>query len=255
MPNIVDLLKRARLPSFEEIKGTIPALEQLFAERVDKQGSSIQGKLEGAVNALKQKRAEAEVVPAPSFFGEQTSTPAPTMAPTATPTPTSTTKMTSGPVYMRGQGKTWVKVGDEWVDVTPPEDQKPREFGEGQEEAYIKPELYDALMSLVEDEQARMDLAELSGQESSYGYAGPHISDVEESYGPYHINLRAGRKNPETGRAFTMEEASDSKLATEYALREYQRTGGLGAWNPGAYPFYQEDLPKRARTKKYKRGK
>ena len=44
------------------------------------------------------------------------------------------------------------------------------------------------------------------------------------------------------------------ELATKYALSELERTGGLGGWNPGAYDFYQNIIPKRAKTKKFTKG-
>ena len=127
-------------------------------------------------------------------------------------------------------------------------------FGQGQEPAYIEPTLYDALMA-IDDPHERELLAELTGQESSYGWAGPHISEKEESYGPYHINLKAGRISPETEQHFTQQEAEDVNYSTEYALQELRRTGGLGAWNPGAYDWYQYGLPEQSKTKKYIKGK
>ena len=128
-------------------------------------------------------------------------------------------------------------------------------FGMGEEPAQMEPALFDALRTIEATEKERIDLAELSGQESSYGYAGPHISEKEESYGPFHINILAGRTNPQTGKPFTKEEAEDITGAVEYALSELRRTGGLGAWNPGAFPFYQEEIPKRAESKRFIRGK
>ena len=128
-------------------------------------------------------------------------------------------------------------------------------FGMGQEHAYIEPAVFDALIALQASKEEKRNLAELTGQESSYGYAGPHITEKEESYGPVHVNIKAGRINPLTGKAFTKEEAEDVQAIIQYALDEYRRTGGLGAWNPGAYPFYQEEIPRRAKTKKFIRGK
>jgi hypothetical protein len=148
---------------------------------------------------------------------EPTATPTPTKVPTPTPTPSD-------------------------------------RFGKGKETAFIEPDLFDALMQIVQSEKERILLAELSGQESSYGYAGPHITEKEASYGPYHINLMAGRINPLTGHPFRRKEAEDPYIATQYALEELRRTGGLGAWNPGVYPFYQFELPRRAKTKTYKRA-
>jgi len=128
-------------------------------------------------------------------------------------------------------------------------------FGEGEETAEMQPELFDLLMSMDMTATERRNIAELSGQESSYGYAGPNISDIEESYGPYHINLRAGRIDPVTGEAFTKEGASDIDRATQHAIEQYRLTGGLGAWNPGAYDHYQYGIPERAKKKKFVRGK
>lgn len=129
------------------------------------------------------------------------------------------------------------------------------EFGMGQEQASIQPDLYNALLSLQASKEERRNISELSGQESSYGYAEPHITEKEESYGPFHINLKAGRVDPTTGEAFTREGAENIQNVVKYALEEYRRTGGLGAWNPGAYDFYQDELPKRAKTKKFTKGK
>ena len=128
-------------------------------------------------------------------------------------------------------------------------------FGEGNEVAYIEPTLYDTLLGSSMSAQERANIAELSGQESRYGYAGPNITEREQSYGPYHINLMAGRISPRTSKPFTLEEAKDVAIATEHALSEYRRTGGLGRWNPGAFNWYQYGLPKQAKTKKYMRGK
>ena len=131
-------------------------------------------------------------------------------------------------------------------------------FGEGNEVANVEPTLFDVLLALKASEEERRNIAELSGQESSYGYANPHISDVEQSYGPVHINLKAGRINPNTGQAFTKEGALDIPTAVQYALDEYRRTGGLGMWNPinrQPNPFYQYDIPERAKTKKFIKGK
>ena len=130
----------------------------------------------------------------------------------------------------------------------------PTSFGSGTEEARIEPSLFDALMQMVQKEKLRILLAELSGQESSYGYAGPNLTDREQSYGPYHINLMAGRINPMTGEPITRGEAMNPRIATQYALSELKRTGGLGAWNPGSYDFYQREIPERAMTKKFIRG-
>jgi len=152
-----------------------------------------------------------------SLFGQNSKKQEPTPTPTSSPTPT------------------------------------PSSFGIGLDEAKIEPKLWDALMK-IPNKLIRMKLAELSGQESSYGYAGPHLSEEEQSYGPYHINLLAGRINPETNKPFTQAEASDPEIATRYALSEYMRTGGLGSWNPGSYNFYQYDLPTRSATKKYMKG-
>lgn len=131
----------------------------------------------------------------------------------------------------------------------------PNSFGMGKEIANIEPALFDAIMALKATEEERRNIAELTGQESSYGYAGPHLTDKEQSYGPVHINVASGRINPETGKPFTKEEAIDIDKAIQYALDEYRRTEGLGSWNPGAYPLYQYGIPRRARTKKYVRGK
>ena len=129
------------------------------------------------------------------------------------------------------------------------------QFGIGSEETFVEPSLFDYLMSVSANDRERRLIAELSGQESSYWYnKQPHITEKEESYGPFHINVKAGRKNPKTGKPFTKEEALDIKTAVNYALEEMRRTGGLGAWNPGAYDFYQYDLPKRSESKLYKRG-
>jgi hypothetical protein len=110
-------------------------------------------------------------------------------------------------------------------------------------------------MALKASEDQKLALAELSGQESSYGYAGPHISPKETSYGPFHINTMSGRIDPTTGKPFTPEGASNIPNAVDYALKELQRTGGLGSWNPGAYDFYQNEIPERSKTKKYMKGK
>ena len=139
--------------------------------------------------------------------------------------------------------------------VVQPRKKNTQSFGMGTEEAKVRPDVYDALMRIVSDPTTRANLAELSGQESSYGYAGPHISEKEESYGPLHLNLKAGRISPRTGKPFTKEEAENVDLIIQYALDEYKRTKGLGKWNPGAYDFYQHELPKRAQTKKFVRGK
>jgi len=130
-----------------------------------------------------------------------------------------------------------------------------KSFGIGKEVATVEPQLFDAIMALKASDKEKRDLAELSGQETSYGYAGPHISDVEESYGSFHINLKAGRIDPTTKKPFTKEGATNIKQVVKYALDEMRRTGGLGAWNPGAYPFYQQEIPRRAETKKFIRGK
>ncbi len=130
----------------------------------------------------------------------------------------------------------------------------PGQFGIGTEEANVLPELYEAILTLEAIEKEKRDLLELSGQESSYGYAGPHISDVEQSYGPFHINLMAGRIDPTTGQPFTRAGAEDIQNVVDYALAEMRRTGGLGSWNPGAYDFYQNEIPKRAETKRFVRG-
>lgn len=132
--------------------------------------------------------------------------------------------------------------------------QTTRSFGVGNEDAYIQKVLFDALMQTEMTDEERINIAELSGQESSYGYAGPHISPKEESYGPFHVNLKAGRVDPNTGKAFTKEGATDISTIIQYVLDEMRRTGGLGAWNPGAYDFYQEGIPERAKTKKFIRG-
>ena len=132
-------------------------------------------------------------------------------------------------------------------------------FGYGTETARVEPRLFDALM-MIKNLEDRIKVAELSGQESSYGYAEPHITPAspgvlpEESYGAYHLNLRAGRTSPKTGKPFTQEEAEDVNLMTQYVLNELLRTGGLGNWNPGSYPFYQYELPERAKTKRFIRG-
>ena len=156
------------------------------------------------------------------------------------------------PLIERG----WEKVGPNryrWPTPTPTPYKN--YFGVGTEPAYIAPELYDAIVSLNATDEEKMALAELAGQESSYGYAGPHISEKERSYGPFHINLLARRINPLTGLPFTREEAEDVKNVVKYALEQYRKTGGLGSWNPGAYPFYQYEIPKRARRKRFIRGK
>jgi len=155
----------------------------------------------------------------------------PTPSPTLSPTPTAIPTQAPMPV------------------PTPP-----TSFGMGQEEARVEPAVFDALRALEASEEERRNIAELTGQESSYGYAKPHITEKEESYGPVHLNIKAGRINPLTGKPFTKEEAEDVQKIIQYALDEYRRTGGLGAWNPGAYPFYQEEIPKRAETKKFIRG-
>jgi hypothetical protein len=125
-------------------------------------------------------------------------------------------------------------------------------FGMGTEEAKISPELFDELMK-IKDEADRIKIAELSGQESSYGYNLQNINPKEESYGAFHINLQAGRTNPRTGKPFTKEEAMNPELATNYAYNE-MKNKGLGSWNPGSFDWYQNELPKRAQTKKFVRG-
>lgn len=152
--------------------------------------------------------------------------------------------------------KGWEKTGPDkysWPRPSPTPTPTPDYFGVGEEPAYVKPALYEALLG-IKDPDIRMALTELSGQESSYGYAGPNITEKEESYGPFHINILAKRKSPKTGLPFTKEEAMDIPYTTQYALDEYIRTGGLGSWNPGSYDFYQYELPKRAKTKKYIKG-
>ena len=164
----------------------------------------------------------------PGFTGQPTTTPTATPTPTAMPTATPTP--TRAPI------------------------QPDPYFGMGEEPAYIQPNLYDALVAAQASDEERRNIAELSGQESSYGYAGPHIDDVEESYGPFHVNLLAGRINPLTDQPFTREEAESVVDIVNYALDEYRRTGGLGMWNPGAYDFYQTGIPERATRKKFMRG-
>lgn len=128
-------------------------------------------------------------------------------------------------------------------------------FGMGQEEAVMEPALFDVIQALNASEEEKRNLSELSGQESSYGYAGPNITEKEESYGPLHLNVKAGRIDPTTGKAFTKEGAQDIQNIIQYALDEMRRTGGLGAWNPGAYDFYQKEIPERAKKKKFIKGK
>ena len=150
----------------------------------------------------------------------------------------------------------WRKAGSPTLTPTPTPTPTPQPyFGMGQEKAVVEPTLFDALMALDASKRERRDITELSGQESRYGYAGPNITEKEESYGPLHLNLMAGRTDPTTGQPFTKEGALDIQKIIQYALDEYRRTGGLGAWNPGAYDFYQYDIPERAKKKKFIRGK
>lgn len=189
--------------------------------------------LTSQIKELQRKRGVGSGQALGANIAQPTVTPTPTNTPTMTPTPTGIPTPLPTPSLIPTAG----------------------EFGMGEEQANIEPALYAALLALEASEEERRNIAELSGQESSYGYADPHITEKEESYGPFHINLMAGRIDPKTGEKFTREGAEDIENVVKYALSEYRRTGGLGAWNPGAYDFYQKDLPKRAKTKKYKKGK
>jgi len=130
----------------------------------------------------------------------------------------------------------------------------PTSFGSGTESAVLTPELFDALIKNVPDLQNRILLAELAGHESSYGRTSQNINPVERSFGPYQINIASGRKDPWEAGTISQQQAMDPDWATRYALYELQRTGGLGGWNPGAYDFYQNEIPKKAKQKLYKRG-
>ena len=133
---------------------------------------------------------------------------------------------------------------------------KQNQFGIGQEEVQVEPNLFDVLRALDASDEERRNVAELTGRESGYGYnLNPNINNREQSYGPVQINLAAGRIDPNTGQPFTQAGAEDIKNAIQYALDEYRRTKGLGNWNPGAYNLYQNELPEIAKTKKYKKGK
>ena len=168
----------------------------------------------------------------------------PTSVPTASPIP--------GPISPLASDYAFPRSPISSPTATPILAKTPNYFGQGNEMMSVNPVLFDALMK-IPDEKERIIIAELAGNESSYGHRLENVSPKEESYGAYHINLRAKRKNPVTGKPFTKEEAMDFEIATQYALEE-MRKRGLGNWNPGNYDFYQNEIPKRAQGKRYVRG-
>ena len=136
----------------------------------------------------------------------------------------------------------------------PPTAQFPPQQGPG---VPIEANLYRTIREITPNVDLQNIMMALSKQESEGGYKLQNVSDIEESYGPFHINVRARRTNPFTSQAFTKEEAMDPNIAARYLLRELETkpvAHALDFWNPGHQPSYSEIIPRNARTMRFHKG-
>jgi len=182
---------------------------------------------------------------------QPTTTLQPTATPTATPQPTATPTSIPQPTVIPSQVKARNQVlgTQSYLGMG----------GEPTPQFSIAKPLYQAITSQTDDPYERAILAALSQQESSYGDWIPagsklsNVSDVERSFGPFHINTMV-RENPYTGELWTEEEAKDWDMAVRYVLELMREQGVeqmLRGWNPGAADYYAKEIPRSARTRRW----
>ena len=136
-------------------------------------------------------------------------------------------------------------------------------FGLGQIPMELAPALFQAILEATQDPEQRAFLGALASQESRGGYDLENISDVEESYGPYQINMGARRTDPETGQVITKEQALDPLWASNYVLSELLKHGGDyeallttpgTGWNSLAPDYYKDTILGRQQRKQFYPG-